>query len=111
MSVDRRMAEINEALAEARAIQAEARKSGNGGGTSDGMEQRVSRLEGQFDDIRKDNALLRDRIAETSKEVGELKRDVAHLPSKGYIDARLFGLLLLIAALITFGEKLRALAG
>jgi len=86
-------------------------ESGNGGGGSGGtgLKDRISRLESQFDKLRDDNVTLRDRIGSQSERLTQLIEKVSHLPSKGYIDARLLGLLVLIAAFITFGEKLQAL--
>jgi len=77
-------------------------RPGGGGGTSGGMETRVARLENQVD-------RLSDRVGEVAERLATLNERVGHLPSKSYIDTRLLALLALIAALITFGEKLQAL--
>lgn len=112
MTIDERLAQIVNTQGELRDMQAQlsnALKGGDGGGNSGGMDERLNRLEGNFDKLREDNSQLRDRIASVSERVATLSEKVSHLPSKGWIDARLLGLLALIAAIVTFGEKLQSL--
>ena len=79
-----------------------ALKSGDDGGTFDGMEERVRRLEQRADKAADD-------IAEVRVSLATLIERVSHLPSKGYIDARLIGMLAAIAALTLFADKIKAL--
>lgn len=82
----------------------QALKSGGGDGTSGTMEARVSRLEQRADKLADDVANIRSDLA-------TLTERVSHLPSKGYIDARLLAMLTVIAALILFADKIKALLG
>ena len=72
--------------------------SGGGGG----MDERLSRLESQFDTLRDDNTRIREQLA-------TLTERVAHLPSKGFIVNALLLSLAVVAGLITFGGRLQAL--
>lgn len=75
---------------------------GGGGGTSDGMEPRVKRLEDNFDKMGRDVADLRVQMA-------PLTERVAHLPSKGFIVTTTVTGLSVIAAIVLFADKLRVL--
>lgn len=76
-----------------------------GGGTFDGMEARIAVLENDVKHIK--SAL--DRLVELPTEVAVLKERVSHLPTKSWMVGGLTTALAIIAALITFGEKLQAL--
>lgn len=67
-------------------------KKGGGGGTYDGMEARVARLEKGVSDLRVLTATLTERVA--------------HLPSKGFIVAVTLTSLALIAAIVAFLDRL-----
>jgi uncharacterized coiled-coil protein SlyX len=124
----------DEPAAESRALQA-----GGGGGTSDGMDARVARMEAHVETLRSESAATRTDIADmrvslatltervgasaegvatltirggTSDErIAILMERVAHLPTKGFvISANMTGIGLL-SALILFAEKLKALVG
>lgn len=89
-----RMIEAERRTVEAaeRAEQA-ALKSGGGGGTSDAMEERVSRLEKNFDQLAKD-------VGDIRVDVATLKENVRHLPTKPWMFATLGSLLLIAVAVI-----------
>lgn len=82
--------------------------SGGGGGTSDGMEARVTKLETTLADFRVDTAK---QIGDVRTELATISERVSHLPSKEYISTRLLGLLAAIAALILFADKVKAWFG
>jgi hypothetical protein len=75
---------------------------GGGDGGGDEMEARMQRLEGRVDK-------LVDDVGEVKVGLGTLTERVRHLPSKGYIDSRILGMLAIIAALVLFSEKIQAL--
>ena len=59
--------------------------------------------------IRRQKWRAADDIAEVRVSLATLIERVSHLPSKGYIDARLIGMLAAIAALTLFADKIKAL--
>jgi hypothetical protein len=79
-------------------------KSGGGDGTFEGMEARVSKLEGQFDK-------LNDKVDGLRIDVAVLKEKVSNLPSKGFIVTATVGALALFSALVLFQERIAALLG
>lgn len=56
-------------------------KGGDGGGTSDGMEARVAKLEASMDHLVKQV----DRLADIPERLGVLEERVSHLPGKGFV--------------------------
>lgn len=111
MSTER--ARRNEAGAEPRAL-----RPGGGGGTSDGMDARVARLEAHVEglradvaDIRANLAALAAQVAILTERVAILTERVAHLPSKGFVVSSNMTAIALLTGAIVFGEKLRALFG
>jgi hypothetical protein len=77
-------------------------KSGGGGGTFDGMEQRVAKIEGQFEK-------LNEKVDTLRIDVAVLKERVGNLPSKGFIVSATVTSLALLGAVSVFGERLLAL--
>ena len=90
----------DEALARQRA----ALKGGGGGGTLDGMEKRIERLEVGLDKID-------DRLRGVEIKLATLNERVAHLPSKGYILIVVLGVGAALGALTLFPEQIKALFG
>lgn len=93
-------------------------KVGGGGGTSDGMDARVARLEAHVETLRSDVADLRvavaaltEKVAILTERVAVLTERLAHLPSKGFVVSANMTAIGLLGSLILFGEKLKALAG
>lgn len=68
------------------------------------MEKRLDKLEGQFEKLRED-------IVGVKVQLATLTERVAHLPTKGFIVSTLGTSLAIIAALIVFADKIRALIG
>ncbi|WP_428331944.1 hypothetical protein [Novosphingobium sp.] len=82
-------------------------KSGDGGGTSGGMEARVAKLEGNVEHLVKQV----DKLADMPERVRALEVKVDHLPSKEYISARLVALLAAFAAIVIFADKIKGIVG
>lgn len=61
-------------------------KQGGGGGTSDGMEARVARLEKNVDTLMKD-------VSDMRTDVATLKENVRHLPTKPWMFSTLVAML------------------
>lgn len=68
-------------------------KGGSGGGTSDGMEARVARLEKSFDTLTKD-------VSDMRVDVGTLKENVRHLPTKPWMFSTLVAMLVALSVVI-----------
>ena len=79
-------------------------KDGGGGGTFDGMEARVAKLEGQFDK-------LNDKVDGLRIDTAVLKEKVSNLPSKGFIVTATVSALALFSGLVLFGQKIIAFLG
>lgn len=88
-----------------------ALKASGGGGTSDGMDGRVARLEAHVETLRSDVADLRAAVAALSEKVAVLTERVAHLPSKGFVVTSNMTAMALFAGVMLFGEKLKTLIG
>lgn len=99
MTVDQRLNQIQAAQQELRELAETLAKRGGGGG---GHLDRISRLEARVD-------RMSEELAGTRVNLATLTERVAHLPSKGFIVAALLSTLAVVAALITFGEKLHNL--
>ena len=68
-------------------------KGSDGGGTSGDMQERVTRLEKNFDQLAKD-------VGDIRVDVATLKENVRHLPTKPWMFATLGSLLLIAVAVI-----------
>ena len=75
-------------------------KSSGGGGTSDGMDGRVSRLEGRVDKLGDDVSAIKVSLA-------TLTERVAHLPSKGFILTALCGGVGFLSAVFLLAERIK----
>lgn len=76
--------------------QAQGLKSGDGGGTYDGMEGRISKIEDAIVDVKVNIATLAERIS--------------HLPSKGFVFAAMSGVGTVVVAALTILGQLGLLA-
>jgi hypothetical protein len=88
-------------------------QAGGGGGTFDGMEARVARLEADVEHIKNDIS----EIKNTSKEVANalhglqidfasLKERVTHLPSKGFIVSLVSGGVVFLIGVLTLLSRM-----
>lgn len=82
------------------------------------MEARIARLESQMEGARSDLRDLKSsasgldaRLRGVETGVATLTERVAHLPSKGFIVTATTTALAVIAALILFADKIKAIAG
>jgi len=62
-----------------------------------------------FSDLKERFVDLSGKMSSVPADISAMKRDIAHLPSKEYLIKVAAGMLGLIAALITFGDKLQAI--
>ncbi len=112
-----------------------ALKPAGGGGTSDGMDARVARLEAHVETLRSDVAAIRADVGDLrvslatfaekittlaekvvkvptlAENVATLTERVAHLPSKGFVVTSSMTATAILSGVIIFGEKLKALIG
>lgn len=95
-----------------------ALKSGDGGGTSGGMEARVARLEADVDYIKRDVSELKTDVRGVKGDVTAIRLDLArldervkHLPTKWFVVTSLTGIVGLFTVLSIFGDKVRATFG
>lgn len=88
-----------------------ALKAGGGGGTSDGMDARVARLEAHVETLKADSAATRGDVADIRVSLATLTERVAHLPGKGFVISATMTAIALLSGVIVFGEKLKALVG
>ena len=86
-------------------------KSGGGGGTFDGMEARVAKLETSMEFIKRDVGELRSDVSTLKTDVARLDERVKMLPSKGFIVSASVTIIGLLTAVVVFADKLRALVG
>ena len=85
--------------------------TGGGGGTYDGMESRIARLEASTAHMERDVGELRFDMKSVLERLTRLEERVGHLPGKGYIDARIIVLLAAVAALVTFQQQIQSFVG
>jgi len=57
-------------------------KSGNGSGTSDGMEGRVSRLEAHMEHVREDVGEIKQSLSSIAAKLDSMSDKIGHLPTK-----------------------------
>jgi len=79
-------------------------KTGGGGGTSDGMDVRVSRLESQVDKLDA-------HVTDMKVSLATLTERVAHLPSKGFIVTALGTTATVLGAIVLLADRLKSLLG
>ena len=91
---------------------------GGGGGTFDGMEARVAKLEASVSHIERDIGEARSDIkninglmSDARERLARLEERVAHLPSKGFIVTCTTVTLAIMIAAATLAPKLQALIG
>jgi ElaB/YqjD/DUF883 family membrane-anchored ribosome-binding protein len=75
-------------------------RSGGGGGTSGGMEERVAKLEATLEHAKRDISELRADVKTMSTDVATLKENVRHLPTKPWMFQALGALLVAITAAV-----------
>ena len=92
-------------------LTAKASTIGGGGGTYDGMEPRVARLEASVAHLERDVGELRSDVKDVRDRLTRIEERVTHLPTKGYIDARIIVLLAVVAALIAFQGQIQSFIG
>lgn len=71
------------------------------------MEARVAKLEAHVEHIRSEL----DKLGGLPVQAAKLEERVTHLPTKGWMVGALLTALAVIAALVTFSEKIRDLVG
>lgn len=86
-------------------------KSSGGGGTSDGMEGRIAKLEAHMETVRSDIGSLKADVRDVRDRMTRLETKVDHLPSKGFVVTATTVALTLIAAITLFQTKLQVLFG
>lgn len=86
-------------------------QTGDGDGTSGGMEARVAKLEAHMEHVRADVTAMKSDVSVLKTDVAGLKVKVDHLPSKGFIVTTVVGTGAVLAALGAFGPALLKLAG
>jgi hypothetical protein len=108
--------EMEDAKAKLAEVALEGLKSGGGGGTFDGMEPRIAKLEAQMTSVdsrlgRVETGLekVNDRLRLVEIDLGKLTERVAHLPSKGFIVTTVTLSAAVLGALTLFGDHIRAL--
>ena len=102
MSLDNRLNLLQEIQSRIEVAQQELRHGGGDGSGGNGLENRLSRLESQYDKLRDDNTAIREQLA-------RLNERVAHLPSKEFMVKAALGIVAGVGTLITFGERLQGL--
>ncbi|MEM5541779.1 hypothetical protein WNY61_03420 [Sulfitobacter sp. AS92] len=81
---------------------------GDGGGDG-GMIERIVKLESAMDHVQRDVTDLRGDMKDVRDRLKGLEVKVDHLPSKGFIVSAVLAALAVIAALLTYQDKLQAL--
>ena len=100
---DRYQALLTDLTAAREQLRQRTHLSGSGGGsTSGGMEERVTRLERQQEQLTKEVIDLRVAVA-------TLTERIAHLPGKGFVVTATTATITLLGAIVLFADKLRAL--
>ena len=86
-------------------------KSGDGGGTSDGMEARVVKLEAGVEALHRDVTDLRADMKDVRDRLAKLEVKVDHLPSKGFVFGAYGIVSALLAAIMLFQTQIQQLLG
>jgi hypothetical protein len=83
-------------------------KSGDGGGTSGGMDGWQASVEARLGEIKTDVRELRTGVGSLNVTAATLTERMGHLPSKGFIVSSLIAALAIITALIAFQGQIQA---
>jgi predicted nuclease with TOPRIM domain len=86
-------------------------KGGDGGGTSDSMEERVSQLEKKFDRLETKLDTNTTAINDMRVSMATITERVAHLPSKEFIYKGIAGLIAVMGTLAVLAPKLQQMFG
>jgi hypothetical protein len=85
--------------------------SGGGGGTSDGMEPRIAKLEASVSHLERDVGELRVDMKDVRDRLTKIEATVAGLPTKGFVFS-VYGIIsALLASIILFQHQIQALLG
>lgn len=87
----------------------EALKSSGGGGTFDGMEPRVAKLEAMAEHMTADVGQLKADMRDVRDRAAVIDVKVDHLPGKGFIVASVVISLAIVAALVGFAQNIQAM--
>ena len=89
----------------------QALHTGGGGGTFDGMEARVAKLEVDMEYIKRDVSELRSDMRDVRDRTVKIESDVSHLPSKAFVFS-VYGIIAgLLAAVILFQSQIQTFLG
>lgn len=102
-NIDHRLAELREL--ERRQREQETLPLGGGGGTSDGMEPRIAKLEAHMEHVRAELG----KLAPVPERLRAVEVRIDHLPTKGFIVSASITTIALLTAVIVFADKLRSL--
>lgn len=99
---------VQQQLAEMKRLREEQRgegdlSGGGGGGTSNGMEPRIAKLEAQMESVRADLG----RLSPVPVDVATIKENLRHLPTKGFVVTTTTTAIGLLTAVIIFADKIR----
>lgn len=84
-------------------------KSGDGGGNSGGMEERLAKLEAHMEHVQTDVSNMTSDMKSVRDRLIALEVKVDHLPTKGFTVMALLACLAVIAALIGFQEQVQSI--
>lgn len=84
---------------------------GGGGGTSDGMLERVVKLEANVEALQRDVTDLRGDMKDVRDRLGKLEVKVDHLPSKAFVFSVFVVISTLLAAVTLFQAQIQQLLG
>ena len=98
-------------IAQLQAQNAQSLQSAGGGGTFDGMQERVALLEKRFDRVETKLDSVSDKVSELRVDMGVLRERIAHLPSKGWAVTIALTTIGALATVITIAPKLQQFFG
>lgn len=84
---------------------------GDGGGTSDGMLERVAKLEANVEALQRDVTDVRSDMKDVRDRLGKLEVKVDHLPSKAFVFSVYAVVSALLAAIMLFQSQLQQILG
>ena len=95
-ALDERLAKLLDAESSIRKLEAQVEqlRGGGPGGTSGGMEERLTRVEKNVDQLAKD-------VTDIRVDIATIKENVRHLPTKPWLFTALAGVIAAIGAIVT----------
>jgi archaellum component FlaC len=114
MNIDYKLNQLHAMLRETETLQEELRRSGGKGGGGRGggdhMDQRIARLEGDYDRLTDKVDRISEKIGTLGEQLAAMKERLSQMPSRFEFYTVIVTATTLLGAIVLLAERLRSLA-